>query len=361
MVGSMPIPMSKALTDRTARPDELVAAGHQVEMIFRRGQKALSLRAQKMWHLLIKAAGATLADNVKHCIPLADLYQAGLGHMTQAERIETLRELQTTLVEVTTDSPKIKGGLRTVSGALLSSVERDHDDRGDLEWYFSPALLIVFASSEHWAVLSKRAVMAFESRYSLRLYEIVSLRSGLDQMTSQIFELEELRDRLGVPAGKLEEWFDLKRKALEPAIAEVNHLAGFTVSYEPIKRGRSVAAVKLSWGEKSPPERKATKRELDGSKVGRKARRAGTVESVVAEPPKLPAASVSPLAAFPADGSISFGRWGELARVNLPHPTPDVDLVASAFRKARAAAGRSLGGGDIEGHFVNFCKQWRSS
>jgi hypothetical protein len=353
--------MSKALTDRTERPDELVAAGHQVEMIFRRGQKALSLRAQKMWHLLIKAAGARLADNVKHCIPLADLYQAGLGHMTQAERIETLRELQTTLVEVTTDSPKIKGGLRTVSGALLSHVARDHDDRGDLEWYFSPALLIVFASSEHWAVLSKRAVMAFESRYSLRLYEIVSLRSGLDQMTSQIFEVEELRDRLGVPVGKLPAWANFRQKALDPAIAEVNQLAGFTVSYEPIKRGRAVAAVKLLWGEKSPPERKATKRELDGSKVGRKARRAGAVESVVAEPPKLPVASASPLAAFPADGSISFGRWGELARGNLPHPTPDVDLVASAFRKARAAASRSLGGSDIEGHFVNFCKQWRSS
>jgi hypothetical protein len=203
--------------------------------------------------------------------------------------------------------------------------------------------------------------MAFESRYSLRLYEIVSLRSGLDQMTSQVFQLEELRDRLGVPVGKLEEWFDFRRFALEPAIAEVNHLAGFTVSYEPIKRGRSVAAVKLSWGEKSSPERKAAKRELDGSKVGRKARRAGTTETIVAEPAKLPAASPAAPAAFPAGGSISFGRWGELARVNLPHPTPDVDLVASAFRKARAAAGRSLGGGDVEGHFVNFCKQWRSS
>jgi hypothetical protein len=180
-------------------------------------------------------------------------------------------------------------------------------------------------------------------------------------MTSQIFEVEELRDRLGVPVGKLPAWANFRQKALDPAIAEVNQLAGFTVSYEPIKRGRAVAAVKLLWGEKSPPERKATKRELDGSKVGRKARRAGAVESVVAEPPKLPVASASPLAAFPADGSISFGRWGELARGNLPHPTPDVDLVASAFRKARAAASRSLGGSDIEGHFVNFCKQWRSS
>ncbi len=305
-----------------------------------------------MWHLLIKAAGARLADNVKHCIPLADLYQAGLGHMSQEERIETLRELQTTLVEVTTESPKIKGGLRTGSGALLSYVGRDHDDRGDLEWYFSPALLMVFANSEHWAILSKRAVLAFESRYSLRLYEILTLRSGLEQMTSQIFALEELRDRLGVPIGKLEKWQDVKANALEPAIAEVNQLAGFTVTYEPVKRGRSVVAVKLTWAEKSAPERKATKRELDAPKTGRKARRAGTAETVVEEAPNLPVA-------FPVAGSISFGRWGELARANLPQPTPDVDIVAAAFRRVRESAGRSLCGSDVEEHFASFCKKWR--
>jgi hypothetical protein len=353
--------MAQALTDRTDRPDELVASGHQVEMIFRRGQKALSLRAAKMWHLLIKAAGARLSDNVKHCIPLADLYQAGLGHMTQDERIETLRELQQTLVEVTTESPKIRGGLRTVSGALLSSVERDHDDRGDLEWYFSPALLVVFASSEHWAVLSKRAVMAFESRYSLRFYEIMTLRGPLDHLTSQEFKLDELRDRLGVPVGKLEKWFDFRRFVLEPAIAEVNHLSGLTISYEPMKRGRSVVAIKLTWAEKSPPERKATKRELDAPKVGRKARREGTAETIVTPASPLTPTSPDLSAGFPVGGSIHYGAWGDIARKNLPkNPTPDVDMVADAFRRARLNQRRPLKAGDVQEHFANFCKRWGS-
>ena len=355
VICGMTIIMHQALSDRANRPDQLVASGAQVEMRFKRGQKVLSLRAQKMWHLLIKAAGVNLAEDIKHCIPLADFYEAGIGHMTLDERVETLRELQVTLVEVTVGSPKIKGGLRVVTGALLSSVERDLDDRGDLEWTFSPALRLVFANSEHWAVLSKRAVMAFESRYSLRLYEIIALRSGLDHKTSETFDIESLRARLGVPVDKMHEWFDLRRFALEPAIAEVNQLAGFKMSYEAIKRGRSVAAVKLVWDEKSGPERAAAKRELEVSKTGRKARRGAIVEIIEPEPRAVSA----PATAFPADGSISFGPWGKLVRENAPFPTPDVDLVASMFRKNRAEAGRSLAGKDVESHFVNFCKRWK--
>ena len=46
------------------------------------------------------------------------------------------------------------------------------------------------------------------------------------------------------------------------AIAEMNQLSGFTVSYEPIKRRRSVAAITLSWAPKRGHERAATKREV---------------------------------------------------------------------------------------------------
>lgn len=161
--------MKQALADRVERSDELVASGRQVDMVFKQGQKALSLRAQKLWHLLVKEAGVKLADNATHIMALSDLYQTGLGHMTLAERIDTLRELQTTLVEVTVPSAKIKGRMRVITGPLLDYVARDEDDRGDLEWSFSRVLRAVFANSNHWAVLSKRAVMAFEPLFATAL------------------------------------------------------------------------------------------------------------------------------------------------------------------------------------------------
>jgi hypothetical protein len=343
--------MKQALADRTDRPDELVAAGHQADMIFRPGQKALSLRASKLWHVLVKAAGVDLAAAKDHTIPLAELYQGGIGHMTLAERVDALRELQTTLVEVRVPSPKIKGRTRVISEALLGKVERDEDDRGDLIWRFGETLRRVFADSPHWAVLSKRAVMAFESRYSLRLYEIIGLRSGLDHKTSETFALDELRARLGVPVGKLANWPHLRQFALEPAIAEVNQLAGFTVRYEPVKKGRAVVAVKLHWATKPDPALKATKRELDGPRVGRKARRDGSAEPI-AEQPIVPVE-------FPASGSIRFTAFEAIARANLPQPMRDIDAVADTFRAAAQRDRKQLHGPHVIGIFAAFCRTQR--
>lgn len=357
----MKTPTKRALADRADRPDELVAAGRQVEMIFRPGQRALSLRASKMWHLLVKAAGIDLAANKAHSMPLADLYQSGLGHMTQAERIEALRELQTTLVEVRIPSPKVAGRMRIVSESLLARVERDEDDRGELVWKFGETLRTVFANSDHWAVLSKRAVMAFESRYSLRLYEIVALRAGLDHKTTETFDLEDFRSRLGVPPGKLVTWPHVRQFALEPAIAEVNQLAGFTVAYEPIKRGRAVSAVRLSWATKAAPDRKATKRELDAPKVGRSARRNGTAETIAPAPAPVAAPRTPD---FPASGSILYDKfWDPLARETVKRMpgghVPDLGGLSDAFRQWSEGKGLPLTGPDVVKRFVGFCKSYK--
>ena len=358
----MKTPAKQALADRADRPDQLIAAGRRVEMIFRPGQRALSLRAGKMWHLLVKAAGVDLAANKSHSMPLADLYQSGLGHMTQAERIEALRELQTTLVEVRIPSPKVAGRMRVVSESLLARVERDEDDRGELVWKFGETLRTVFANSDHWAVLSKRAVMAFESRYSLRLYEIIALRSGLDHKTAETFTLEDLRSRLGVPPGKLVTWPHVRQFALEPAIAEVNQLAGFTVGYEPIKRGRAVSAVKLTWAVKAAPDRKATKRELDAPKVGRSARRAGTVETVAAPPPAVAAPPLFP----PAGGFTYSPVWkaryeAGWAATGRPHKDrPAQERVADHVRRIAAEQKIALTSPRLEAILANVLKNWKT-
>lgn len=348
----MVVPMKQALADRAERSDELVASGRQIDMVFKPGQRALSLRAQKLWHLLVKQAGASLADNVTHAMPLSELYQTGLGHMTLPERIDTLRELQSTLVEVTAPSTKVKGRMRVITGPLLDYVARDEDDRGDLEWSFSRVLRTVFANSHHWAVLSKRAVMAFDSRYSLRLYELLALRAGLDHKTAETFTLDDLRARLGAPDGKLSLWADFRRFALEPAIAEVNHLAGFHVGYEALKHGRAVTSVRLLWEIKSAPERAATKRELDGPKAGRKARRE-TVEKDLKDTPIVPVE-------FP-EGSIRYSAFAEIARAALPHPIRDLDAVADDFRRWAKSHRKPLRGPRVIEMFAGFCKTQKTA
>ena len=70
-------------------------------------------------------------------------------------------------------------------------------------------------------------------------------------MRRPIIELtiDELRDRLSVPNGKLEKWFDLNRFAIDPALNQINEnpiAAGFSVACEPILKGRKVERVRFT-------------------------------------------------------------------------------------------------------------------
>ena len=63
---------------------------------------------------------------------------------------------------------------------------------------------------------------------------------------------------------------------------------------------------------------------------------------------------------FPASGTISYSRWGELVRHHAPAPTPDVDRVANAFRDWASHVGLRLSAPTIEKAFVTFCQGFRS-
>lgn len=364
--------LAKILSDRVDRHDDLVAAGETVNMVFLRGKRALSLRAGKMFHLLVKAAGADLAADKPHRLRLSEFQDT--VHLSHSQIVGVIRELQQTVVEITSvvpesvaDEMEIKPGQfhiiddlreddplvrRTISGPLLELVDHRENRKGTVVYRFSRALRLIFDHTEHWAIISRRAVMAFESRYALRLFELISLRINLERKTSELFNLDELRAHFGVPEDKLVLWGHFRTRALDPAIAEVNHIAGFKVSYEPIKHSRSVTGVKISWKVKDPDGLKAAKVELDTHSAGRRARREGAVETV-----SVPTALPPGLIAFPASGSILYGPWAEIARQELPQPRRDIDLVANEFRTWAASKSMPLDGSAIEKTFRGFCRK----
>ena len=340
----------QALADRSNRPDQLVAAGEVLDLRFGEGAKALSLRAAKLLHLLVAATGAAACEDKVHVLPIERLNSF---HISLEEFVDTCRELFGTMVRLEIRNAKGQPAIKL--GPLLADLERDLDHGGELRFQLSPVLRTVLAQSNYWAVLSRRAVLAFESRYALRLYEIVAIRAGLVAKTAETFDLDELRERLGVPPGKLTRWVHLKQKSLDPAVAEVNQLSGFEVRYEPIKRGRSITGVSLSWAQRDPEGREAVARELEASRVGRKARRDGTAEILVEEPQ---AALEAVPRAFPPSGTIRYGRWAEIARSALPEPTPDLDHVAGRFRAWTEGKGIPLAAPGIEQTFTGFCRGW---
>lgn len=348
------MPMTKdAIHDRSDRHDDLVAAGEVIDLKFREGARTLSTRSAKLFHLLVKNAGGKVVQPIQHRVPISTLIGNGLGNLTLEEVTDCVEELIGVIVHVEVrDEPRRKPHVK--SGGFLSLVERDIDvERGELVYEFSSAMRYVFERSAYWAVLDRRATLAFDSRYAIRLYELIALRSGLAHKHAETFALSDLRARFGVPAGKLPAYGNLRQKAIDPAVAEVNHVSPFVVSYEPIKEGRAVKAVRFTWRDKTSSEKKATKEELSRSHEGRKDRR---VRLVV--PTERPMERPT-VASFPDSGTIRYGRWAEIVREVAPKPTPDVDLVANAFREFARGRNIPLNGSGVERTFKGYAAKFR--
>ena len=116
----------------------------------------------------------------------------------------------------------------------------------------------------------------------------------------QGFTLDEFRDMLGVQPGRYKTFGELNKHVLQPAVAEVNALAPFSISVLPVKQGKRVASVNVGWGQRiRRPERSL--RGIAAPKIGRRARINGTVEHVCqpaavrrTHDPRRPASSTLP-------------------------------------------------------------------
>lgn len=262
----------EAIARNAQNPDAIVEAGELTDWRFPMGDQ-MSLRAAKVFHLLIQAAGVRITDDTEHQIAYSELNE--VFHLTIPQLEVVIDELHSTILKLKLTRDDGTGYIK--SGPILSDAERDTEasSRAELRYTLSPTIRRAIADSKHWAVISKRAVLAFQSKYALRLYTLISLRVGL-RKTSEIFLLDDLKQILGIPSDKYPRFGNLKQKVLDPAISELNQLAGFQIGYTPQRSGRAVTAVRIFWGVKSERERIEALKELERPKTGRKARREKT-------------------------------------------------------------------------------------
>jgi len=117
------------------------------------------------------------------------------------------------------------------------------------------------------------ALLAFESRYAVTLYERGALLVGRRDPTWH-GTVDELREVMGIPAGRYRDWGDIRRKAVEPACVKVNQLAEFACGWKVEQGPRNkVLSVELWFRPKDQAGRATAERELAGTREGRKARR----------------------------------------------------------------------------------------
>lgn len=105
--------------------------------------------------------------------------------------------------------------------------------------------------------------LGMKSKYSIRLYELLKSYQRLNETAH--FSLERFKELVGA---EYREWYDIRRRVIEPALKEINKLTDVFVAFTPIKRGRSIAYVDFDIMEKTEfsdkvETRKAIARELD--------------------------------------------------------------------------------------------------
>ena len=223
------------------------------ELIEVRGGEKITLAARRIYNqLLANAFGPDMAVAGREFrIPFADLR----GNHTSNDRVtEAILSLMQTVVRIRMSD----GSTRNVHLLGPTDVERFGPGIATMLTYeLHPKLLPILRDSQIFARLEMQILHGFGTKYGMALYEMIAKRIGLKHVHYSDFDTDELRDYLGVPSGKLRPFAALRRKAIEPAVAEVNALAPFSCRADVVEtQGRKVTKVRLSWWVKSQDERK---------------------------------------------------------------------------------------------------------
>lgn len=252
------------------------------ELIQVTGHHELTLNARRaitvLWH---NAHRQGVGEGKDYTIEIDDLKPDGHKGYEMVE--EAVEALMRTILLVKMPN----GGTRRVQ--FLGGNDMDDPDRpaGVLTYSFDKRLIQVLQDSTVWGKISIPVLMAFSSKYAVSLYENVAQLANLSLKQSQNYTLENFREILGVQPGKYKSFGELNKHVIKPAVAELNALAPFEIALLPVKQGKKVVQVNIGWMAKDNTGIKAAFAELARSRVGRKARIAGTAEQVIGPTPSI--------------------------------------------------------------------------
>ena len=130
------------------------------------------------------------------------------------------------------------------------------DDEGAIELVFTLAVVNgisrINGAEDFFTSYLLEQTASMDSIYSVRLYELLVQWKAAKQ--TPMFELEKFRDQLGVAASEYKAMCDFKKRVLQVAIDEINEKSDIKISYEQVKKGRSIAGFKFKVLVKDKPK-----------------------------------------------------------------------------------------------------------
>lgn len=251
---------------------EMIKPAEAVDIV---GTEGLTLQDRRIWNsLLANAHSPKLGQRERNFrIPLSELRD---NHSSNDRVKESVERLMKTIV-------RYRDGNTVRRFQLLGGNDLEDSDRdqGFFTYSFDDRLVELLENSTMFAKLKLEVVAAFSSKYALALYEHVARRVRMKHKFMQEYTVEEFREILGVPDGKLSAFGSLKQRAIDPAIEEINAFAEFSVYMAAKRTGKKITHVNMSWVWKDSAGRAEAEAELLRPRAGRKARIRRTTEGII--------------------------------------------------------------------------------
>lgn len=206
-------------------------------------------RDRKLWNFLLHAVWEELEEKTIHELAIGGINKVfrTLGGDSHAQWIwESAERLVDTKVKwIRTEGDKRYKGV----GHLLSA-ETDEEVRetGTLRFSFPALLVPILKDPQRFARLRTHFLLKLSGKYAVTLYELLESVANKEVPVLET-SMEQLRQWLKVPEGKLMHGYDFRRFVLEPALQQLNanpQGAGFTVQVALRKEGRAIKWVRFA-------------------------------------------------------------------------------------------------------------------
>ncbi|MDT0577170.1 replication initiation protein [Croceicoccus sp. F390] len=334
----------------------VIKPGELIEAKFARGASP-SLSARKVLALLIAKAGGDAWRSGSHTITKKELR----GSHESNDRINNiLDELMDVKFKMPTLSTRGRDAVLTAALIAWNIEETADDGMSIIEWEFSKPARQMLQGSDYYARINRAALLAFQSKYALGVYEIGCLLIGRRDK-SWHGSVEEAREKLGVPAGSLVNFAEFRRSVLMRAKQEVDQIAHFTFEWTEVRstsRGRRIEALDFRFALKTGAGSAEGVRHSKPSDAAMSPTRKEAAIEKAAGDRGDNVVTLPALLVFPLSGPIDYAAQ-PIVRIAREHGGGwDKNLIAQAYREQMGGRLQGLSGARLLSSWEGFCKSW---
>ncbi|MEO1448980.1 MAG: replication initiation protein [Bacteroidota bacterium] len=166
-------------------------------------------------------------------------YAKAVGTQSKSHYKE-IKDAAQNLISRIADIPKEDGGWLKV--AFLSSAEYFRGE-GVLELCFDPKLKpYLLELKSRFTAYDIRNVLALQSSYSIRIYELLKQFEKIGERT---FRLDDLKAILGLEPTQYKRYNDFKRFVIQQAYQDLRAQTDISFEYEELKEGRRIVSIRF--------------------------------------------------------------------------------------------------------------------